>query len=54
MTSPEVTPPPDFLVPIAVLMGVFAVVFLVLSLFLIGFGAYRKVAYKEGMPDKRS
>lgn len=48
MTSPEVGPLPDPLVPVAIFMGVAVVMFLVLSLFMIGFGTYRLVAFRKG------
>lgn len=47
MTSPDVAPLPDFLMPVGIFMGITIGVFLVLSLFLIGFGSYRLVAYRK-------
>lgn len=47
MNSPDVTPPPDFIMPIANSMGVVAVVFLVLSLFSVGYGIYFLITYKK-------
>lgn len=47
MNSPDVAPPPDFIMPVANSFSVAIVVFLVLSLLLIVCGAYLLIAYRK-------
>lgn len=52
MKSPEIEPIPDAFAPIAMVFDVTTIAFPLLSLFLIGFGAYHLVVYRKGHERK--